>query len=161
RGDAEGERLLGRGTAPELQGRRQPGQRRDSLDAPDRWSGAGEDRPSDWRSTMSDGKNIRIFATGSCEGLSDILSALEAHEELERVGVRESIAESASALSGGHLDVVLHATRGSEFPAGDVAAIREYTRSPIIMLCSGESSGMLEDALEAGVADLLPLPQLT
>ena len=110
---------------------------------------------------MSDAKSIRVFATGSCEGLSDILSALDAHEDLELVGARETVAEAASALSGGHLDVVLHATRGSDFPSGDIASIREYTRAPLIMLCSGESSGLLEEALEAGVADLLPLPQLT
>jgi pilus assembly protein CpaE len=109
---------------------------------------------------MSEQKNIRLFATGSCEGLADILSALQAHEDLELVGSEETVPEAAAALSGGHLDAVLHATRSAESPAGDLAAIREYTRAPIIMLCSGESSGLLEEALEAGVADLLPLPQL-
>ena len=110
---------------------------------------------------MSEDQKIRVFATGSCEGLPDILSALGAHEDLELVGAQETVADAAAALSGGHLDVVLHATRGSEFPAGDLAAIREYTRAPLIMLCSGECSGLLEEALEAGVADMLPLPQLT
>jgi pilus assembly protein CpaE len=110
---------------------------------------------------MSDTKRIRVFATGSCEVLSDILGALETHEDLELVGARETVADAASALSGGHLDVILHAVRGAEFPADDLAAIREYTRAPIIMLCSGEASGLLEAALEAGVADMLPLPQLT
>jgi len=109
---------------------------------------------------MSEQKNIRLFATGSCEGLADILSALQANEDLELVGSQETVAEAAAPLSGGHLDIVLHATRGAESPAGDLATIREYTRAPIIMLCSGESSGLLEEALEAGVADLLPLPQL-
>jgi pilus assembly protein CpaE len=109
---------------------------------------------------MSEQKNIRLFATGSCEGLADILSALQANADLELVGSQETVAEAAAPLSGGHLDIVLHATRGAESPAGDLAAIREYTRAPIIMLCSGESSGLLEEALEAGVADLLPLPQL-
>jgi pilus assembly protein CpaE len=110
---------------------------------------------------MSEGQNIRIFATGSCEGFPDILNALGANEDLELVGAQETVADAAGALSGGHLDVVLHATRGSEFPAGEMAAIREYTRAPVIMLCSSESSGMLEEALEADVADMLPLPQLT
>ncbi len=109
---------------------------------------------------MRQQKNIRLFATGSCEGLADILSALQAHEDLELVGSQEAVAEAAAVLSGGHLDIVLHATAGAESPAGDLAAIREYTRAPIIMLCSAESSGLLEEALEAGVADLLPLPQL-
>jgi len=104
---------------------------------------------------------IRIFATGSCEGLSEVLRALESHDDIEVVGTREESQEAASALSGGHLDVVFHATRGSEFPGDEYATIREYTRAPVIMLCSGDCSGLLEDALEAGVADVLPLPQLT
>ena len=103
---------------------------------------------------------IRIFATGSCEGLGEVLSALEQHEDIELVGAREDVAEAAAALTGGHLDAVLHATRGT-FPADDVANIREHTRAPLIMLCAGDASGLLEEALEAGVADVLPLPQLT
>jgi pilus assembly protein CpaE len=46
-------------------------------------------------------------------------------------------------------------------PANDLAAIRELTRAPIIVLASGEASDLLEDALEADVADVLLLPQLT
>lgn len=111
---------------------------------------------------MSDGADpIRVFATGSCEGLSEILRALESHSEIELVGARETVTESASTLAGGHLDIVLHATRSSTFPGGDFAAIREHTRAPVIMLCSGECSALLEEALEAEVADVLPLPQLT
>ena len=55
----------------------------------------------------------------------------------------------------------MHATRSTSFPAG-VAAIREHTRSPIVIIASGESSALLEEALDAeGVADVLLLPQLT
>ena len=39
--------------------------------------------------------------------------------------------------------------------------MREYTRAPVILLASGDCSGLLEEALEDGVADLVPLPQLT
>jgi pilus assembly protein CpaE len=105
-------------------------------------------------------KRMRIFTTGSCEGLADILRALESREDIELVGARENVADAVPALAGGHLDVVLHATRGPGFPADEIAAIREHTRAPIIMLCSSDSAGMLEQALEAGVADMLPLPQL-
>ena len=43
-----------------------------------------------------------------------------------------------------------------------MAAIREHTRSPIVILASGESSALLDEALDAeGVADVLLLPQLT
>src|SRR6266513_617024 len=39
--------------------------------------------------------------------------------------------------------------------------IREYTKAPVILLASGGSPSLLEDALEADVADVILLPQLT
>jgi pilus assembly protein CpaE len=57
--------------------------------------------------------------------------------------------------------VILHATRSSALPVDELAAIREYSRAPIVLLASGESSALLEDALDADVADVLLLPQLT
>ena len=104
---------------------------------------------------------LRIYVTGSCDGLAEVLQALEGHEELEVIGSAEMIQEAASALAGGHLDAILHATRGPAYPAGELATMREYTRAPIILLASGDCSGLLEEALEDGVADLVPLPQLT
>jgi pilus assembly protein CpaE len=110
---------------------------------------------------MSDKSKIRVFAIGSCDGFSEILRALESHEDVELVGARETVAEGASALSGGHLEAVLLAARGSVLPTDELAAMREYTRAPIIMVCAGGGGTLLEQALEAGVADVLPLPQLT
>ena len=66
---------------------------------------------------MSDKSNIRVFAIGSCDGFPEILRALESNDEVELVGARETVAEAASALSGGHLEAVLLAARGSELPA--------------------------------------------
>jgi pilus assembly protein CpaE len=112
---------------------------------------------------MSDNQKpkIRVFATGSCDGFPEVLHSLESHDEIELVGTRESVDEAASALAGGHLEAILHATGGSQFPGNELATIREYTRAPIIMICTGGGSTLLEEALEAGVADVLPLPQLT
>jgi pilus assembly protein CpaE len=110
---------------------------------------------------MSDKSNIRVFAIGSCDGFPEILRALDSNDEVELVGARETVAEAASALSGGHLEAVLLAARGSELPADELAAIREHTRAPVIMVCAGGGGTLLEEALEAGVADVLPLPQLT
>jgi pilus assembly protein CpaE len=64
-------------------------------------------------------------------------------------------------LAGGHLNVVLHATDAQTLPADELAIIREHTRAPIVILASGESSQLLEAALDADVADVLLLPQLT
>jgi pilus assembly protein CpaE len=72
-----------------------------------------------------------------------------------------AVAESAGVLTGGHLEVILHGTRSSTLPADEIAMIREHTRTPIILLASGEASVLLEEALEADVSDVLLLPQMT
>jgi pilus assembly protein CpaE len=106
--------------------------------------------------------SIRIYVTGSCEGLENLRDQLANHPDLDFVGWSDNVADASTALAGGHLRVVVHATRSTSFPAGEVAAIREHTRSPIVILASGESTALLEEALDAeGVADVLLLPQLT
>ena len=106
-------------------------------------------------------EKTRIFITGGCEGLPELWDALGRHGEIELVGRSEQVREGAGALTGGHLQAVLLATRSSALPADELAAIREYTQAPIVLLASGESSALLEDALDADVADVLLLPQLT
>ena len=109
-----------------------------------------------WRETISE--STRIYVTGSCDGLDRLREGLAAHPELDFVGWSENVSEASAALAGGHLQVVVHATRSATFPATSP----EHTRSPIVILASGESSALLEEALDAeGVADVLLLPQLT
>ena len=103
---------------------------------------------------------VRIYVTGSCDGLERLREALADHPELDLVGWSEHVAEATAALAGGHLQVVVHATRSTTLPAVEIAAIREQTRSPIVIIASGESSGLLDDALDADVTDVLVLPQL-
>src|SRR5919199_1656368 len=104
---------------------------------------------------------VRVFVTGVCDGLPDLREALGKHAEIELVGWSDNVLEGSSTLTGGHLQVVLHATRSAALPANDIAAIREHTRAPVILLSSGGSSALLEEALEADIADVLLLPQLT
>ena len=106
-------------------------------------------------------ERVRIYVTGACDGLERLRDALASHSELDFVGWSDQVAEASAALAGGHLQVVVHATRAAALPAGELAAIREHTRAPIVVLASGESSALLEDALDADVADVLLLPQLT
>jgi pilus assembly protein CpaE len=106
-------------------------------------------------------EKTRVFITGNCEGLSELSDALGRHSELELVGKSEHVREGAGALTGGHLQAVLHATRSSALPVDEIAAIREHTLAPIVLLASGEASALLEEALDADVADVLLLPQLT
>jgi len=105
--------------------------------------------------------SVRVFVSGVCDGLPDLREALGKHPEIELVGWSDNVLEGASTLTGGHLQVVLHATRSATLPANDVAAIREYTKAPVILLASGGSPSLLEDALEADIADVILLPQLT
>jgi pilus assembly protein CpaE len=106
-------------------------------------------------------EKVRVFVTGSCDGLAELREALGRHSEVEMVGWSEGVTESAATLTGGHLQVVLHGTRNSGLPEDELAAIREHTQSPVILLASGEASALLEQALEADVSDVLLLPQMT
>jgi pilus assembly protein CpaE len=104
---------------------------------------------------------IRIYVTGDCAGLDALREALAASPELDVVGASEQIVQASAALAGGHLDAILHGTQASTLPAGEIAAIREQTRTPILLVVSGEASVLLEQALDSDVADVLLLPQLT
>ena len=107
-------------------------------------------------------EKARIYFTGTCEGFDALKGALLDHEEIEVIGQSQQLADAASDLPSGHIDCVLHATPDSTFPAGQIAAIREQTRAPVILVAAGADAGlMLEEALERDVADVLLLPQLT
>ena len=109
---------------------------------------------------MSDA--IRVYVTGDCDGLDALREALAETDEIDLVGASADIAGAAATLTGGHIDCVLHGTRESVFPAIELAAIREHTRAPVILVASGAEAGaMLEQALEADITDVLLLPQLT
>jgi pilus assembly protein CpaE len=103
----------------------------------------------------------RVFITGDCDGLNELCAALEEHPEIELVGRKEHVSDAAATLAGGHLGTILHATRWHSLPVDELAAIREHTRTPVVLLASGEASALLEEALDADVADVLLLPQLT
>src|SRR6266542_3063295 len=105
-------------------------------------------------------QRVRVYATGSCEGFDKLRESLANHPEIELVGTSTNVADGAAALAGGHLDAVLHATRGASLPADELAAIREHTRAPVLIVASSSSSGLLEQALDADVADVILLPQL-
>jgi pilus assembly protein CpaE len=113
------------------------------------------------QSAVTTREQVRVFVTGACDGLSELREALERHGEVELVGSSDGVRDSAVTLTGGHLGVVLHGTRSSTLPNDELAAIREHTQAPVILLASGESSVLLEEALDADVSDVLLLPQMT
>jgi pilus assembly protein CpaE len=111
-------------------------------------------------STELEPTGTRVYLTGDCDGFADLAAALAANEALDVIGTSEHVAQATGALAGGHLDCVMHATRSNAFPAGEVAAIREQTRAPIVVVAAAGGETFLEDALEADVSDVLLLPQL-
>jgi pilus assembly protein CpaE len=102
----------------------------------------------------------RVFFTGDCDGFANLRESLADHPAIESIGTSDNVAQAAGALAGGHLDVVIHATSESSFPATEIAAIREHTRAPVIVVASCEATDLLDAALDADVADVLLLPQL-
>ncbi len=111
-------------------------------------------------SELSDTNPTRVYFTGDCDGLTELRDALAQHPELDVVGSSEYVAQATGVLAGGHLDCILHATRTESFPAAEVAAIREQTRAPIVIVASNASTAILEEALDADVSDVVLLPQL-
>jgi pilus assembly protein CpaE len=102
----------------------------------------------------------RVYITGTCDGLDRLRESLAAHPDIDLVGWSEQVAEAAPVLAGGHLQTILHATRSASLPEFELAAIREHTQAPILVLASGESTALLDAALESDVTDVLLLPQL-
>jgi pilus assembly protein CpaE len=105
-------------------------------------------------------ERVRLYATGSCEGFDKLRDSLASHPEIEMVGSSTDVQDGAGALAGGHLQAVLHATRSTTFPADEINSIRQHTRAPILLVASSGSAGLLEQALDADVSDVLLLPQL-
>jgi pilus assembly protein CpaE len=105
-------------------------------------------------------QRTRLYFTGDCDGFAGLKESLAQHPSLEVIGSSEHVAQASGALAGGHLECVLHATRSERFPAAEVAAIREQTRAPIVIVAAGTASEILEEALDADVSDVLLLPQM-
>jgi pilus assembly protein CpaE len=106
-------------------------------------------------------ERVRIYITGQCDGLSSLREALAAHPELDVVGWSDNVQDARAPLAGGHLQVVLHGTAESKLPVHELATVREHTQAPVIILASGDSTQLLDEALDTDVADVLMLPQLT
>jgi pilus assembly protein CpaE len=105
-------------------------------------------------------ERVRLYATGSCEGFDKLRDSLASHPEIELVGSSTDVASGAGALAGGHLQAVLHGTRSAVFPADEINSIRAHTPAPILLVASSGSAGLLEQALDGDVTDVLLLPQL-
>jgi pilus assembly protein CpaE len=57
------------------------------------------------------------------------------------------------------VDVVLHVTHADSPVSREIAALREQTNAPIVLALVGDREGLVDEALEASLADILILPQ--
>jgi len=102
---------------------------------------------------------VAVAVTGSCDGLTELREALLEHPDCDVLGWAEHVRDASSALSASHLQVVLHGTTGVSLLSKELAAIREYTMAPVILLASREQQELLDAVLESRISDLLLLPQ--
>jgi pilus assembly protein CpaE len=100
----------------------------------------------------------QIYVIGACSGLSEALARLSASGRIEILGSSAEIDAAAASLGGLHADLVLYALEQSVFPADGLARLREHTNAPVILVASGDCSGIVDRALEAGVVDVVELP---
>jgi pilus assembly protein CpaE len=111
---------------------------------------------------MSDGSPIKTFITGACAGLAEVRQALQGHPEIEIVGTAVEPGKADQKLASSGAQVILHGTaRGDRLPGAEIDAIRHATAAPIILVTSGGAGALLHEALGAGIADVVMLPQLT
>jgi pilus assembly protein CpaE len=109
---------------------------------------------------------VRVIATGDFEGKDDLRGILESSESGIDVVVWTS--EVRDAIPYLALDdigaILIGAGRDGSTVAAladDVAAVRRHTRAAIILLIPDTQTYLVEKALEAGVDDVLVLPQMT
>jgi pilus assembly protein CpaE len=101
---------------------------------------------------------IRLFLTGFRPSLTELCDALARQPGINFLGAARNVAEGEPALSVGEIDVVVHAT-DSGVPRDELAALRNYTSAPIVLLVELPAPALFEDALHADVADVVVLPE--
>ena len=83
----------------------------------------------------------RVFITGNCEGLNELSEALGRHtgaRARRQGGPGAATPEAPSPAATSRPSSTPRAAR--RFPADELAAIREHTQAPVILVASGEAS---------------------
>lgn len=103
----------------------------------------------------------RVYVTGACAGLAEVRQALSEHPSVEVLGASVDPAKADEAIK--RAEIVLHGTpRGDRLPTSEIEALSHATPAPIVLLTSATGAdGLLRDAIAAGIADVVLLPQLT
>jgi pilus assembly protein CpaE len=98
----------------------------------------------------------RVVVLVSGSEREQVLPHLEGRRDLV---LRPYAGPSDSRVPIESADVVLHVARAEAPIANEVAALREQTSAPVVLALVGARAGLVEEALEASLSDILILPQ--
>ena len=105
---------------------------------------------------------IKVFITGAANGLAEVREGLADHPDVELVGTAADPVKAGAKLAESAAQVILHGTTATEHvPTPEVEAIRAVTAAPIVLVTSASANTLLSEALQAGIHDVVLLPQLT
>jgi MinD-like ATPase involved in chromosome partitioning or flagellar assembly len=98
----------------------------------------------------------RVIVLLSGPAREHVLDALANRRDLV---VREYTLSTDSRTPVESADVVLHVTNADAPIAHEVAALQERTQAPIVLGLIGDREGIVDEALESALSDILILPQ--
>ena len=104
-------------------------------------------------SSARTGGRVVVLVSGSER--ENVMSALAGRRDLV---LRSFTSPNDSRTPLESADVVLHATDDSSPIAHEIAALREQTTAPIVLALVGGREGLVDEAMEAALADILILP---
>jgi pilus assembly protein CpaE len=103
--------------------------------------------------------STRVFLTGFRPSISTLRDELTEQPGVLVTGAAGTMSESTIRLRLEEPDVVLHAVFGRTMLGEEIEAIRQVTQAPIVLLTEDQDPMLLDEALEADVADVVVLPQ--
>src|SRR5690349_19138101 len=105
---------------------------------------------------------IKVFITGAANGLAEVREGLADHPDVELVGTAADAAKAGAKLAESSAQVILHGTTSTDHvPTAEIEAIRAVTAAPVVLVTSASAQNILSEALQAGIFDVVLLPQLT
>ena len=96
-------------------------------------------------------RHLRVALAGDGEAASALREGLATLDGFE-------LAELAGRGHADPLDVAVLVHEGDTEPREELAQLREHTGAPVVLATTAPSSGLVRWALDAGIADVLPLP---
>ena len=112
---------------------------------------------------MTNQSPIKVFITGAANGLAEVREGLADHPDVELVGTAADPVKAGAKLAESAAQVILHGTHGHRARAHAPRSRRSGRSPPRRSSSSPPASAntLLSEALQAGIHDVVLLPQLT